>query len=168
MTAARGGANAEAWPTPRAPTRFWRASEQPQTAPRAARVCVSVCVSLLCMSLLCASACLSAWGLLRTGFACACVPRVCVSVWAGFVACPASAANSWPSARRSRDTFSAARSARASRATSTSASRFEVREAGACAARRVCACVVSCCPACILFIVPVAAPAILSFSMCVY
>ena len=43
-------------------------------------------VSLLCMSLLCASACLSAWGLLRTGFACACVPRVCVSVWAGFVA----------------------------------------------------------------------------------
>ena len=80
---------------------------------------------------------------------------------------PASAANSWPSARRSRRAhqISAARSARASRATWTSASRFEVREAGACAALRVCACVVSCCPACILFIVPVAAPAILSFSM---
>ena len=48
--------------------------------------------------------------------------------------------------------------------------RFEVRGRRVCRLRcyvcvRVCACVVSCCPACILLIVPVAAPAILSFSM---
>ena len=51
--------------------------------------------------------------------------------------------------------------------------RFEVRGRRVCRLRcyvcvRVCACVVSCCPACILLIVPVAAPAILSFSMRVY
>ena len=72
---------------------------------------------------------------------------VCVAVWAGFVACPASAANSWPSARRSRGACAvwAMSHTRASRNLDFG---FEVR--GERQAR-----------------VPVAAPAILSFSMCV-
>ena len=86
-----------------------RRSSAEEEPPRAARVCVSVCVSLLCMSLLCvsAAACLSA-----TGFACVCVSasaclrlRGClgrVRRCACRVSCPASAANSWPCARRSR------------------------------------------------------------------
>jgi hypothetical protein len=92
-----------------------------------ARVCV--CVSLVCVPLrprVC----------MQTGIRLRLRLRVClgrVRRCACRVSCPASAANSWPSARRSRDTFSAARSAHALRATSTSASRFEVREAGACA-----------------------------------
>ena len=102
---------------------------------------------------------------------------VCVAVWAGFVAVRVVCRVLRPLRTPGRPRAGAVARVpfgrchiHALRATWTSASRFEVRGRRVCRLRcyvcvRVCACVVSCCPACILLIVPVAAPAILSFSM---
>ena len=121
-----------------------------------ARVCVSASACLLCVS---ASAWLSGQG-----------SSLCVSCVVSCVRCELLAVRAqepWRVCRLGDVTYT--RFAQLGLRLRGSV-RFEVRGRRVCRLRcyvcvRVCACVVSCCPACILLIVPVAAPAILSFSM---